>query len=83
MARSQPAASSRRNLRQDRWNVRTAFCHSASVNGSRSPGVVDRDAAPSDLQFLTDENIAEIGTALVQIDVDITFNAVLCEQVRR
>ena len=22
----------------------------------------DRDAAPSDLQFLTDENIAEIGT---------------------
>ena len=30
--------------------------------------MLDRDAAPSDLQFLTDDNIAEIGSAMTHIE---------------
>ncbi len=61
MAQAPPAISPRRNHHQSCRAVSLArTCLHAAVLTAHLAR--DRDAAPSDLQYLTDENTAEIGT---------------------
>ena len=86
MARAPSIASPREGVRRGGWDVRGLALWATATEAVllRSHCLcLDRDAAPGDLQFLTDDNIAEIGAQLGRMLSRLSRTKCACRQGAR